>query len=106
MVPVEVAIVAAEAPAVQIPDQPLLGQELQVPIDGSQADPGKTAPHLPVHPLGGGVRVGPPNRLQDEAALVLQTGDDVALELIDRESLRHRARYGSAWENPCRFFEP
>jgi len=70
IVPGGIAVIAAKSPAVPLADQPFLGEELQVPVDGPKTDPGQSPTHLVIHPLRGGVRVRSPDHLQDEPTLV------------------------------------
>lgn len=72
IVPGGVTVIAAEPPAVQVVDQPFLREELQVPVDRPQADPGEPPAHRAVNPLGGGMGIRPPYDLQDEPSLICQ----------------------------------
>ncbi len=49
--------------------EPVLGEDLQVPVDSAQADAREPAPHSPVDLVGGGMPLRLPQRIEKDAAL-------------------------------------
>lgn len=64
--------VPASGGAEQLPDEPFLDQEPEVPVHGAEAHPGEPTADLPMHPLGVRVEVGALDHFQDEPAWIRQ----------------------------------
>jgi hypothetical protein len=64
-----VSIVSHEVTAIDLDGLPLSLEQVQVPVDGPQADPGKPLPHQGVKLIGSRMRFKPPQLLQDDLSL-------------------------------------
>jgi hypothetical protein len=70
LVPGKIAVEAGFLAAkVQFPDRPLPAEQVQVPVDGSQADLGKPLADNLIKVHGGGVRAGSLELFQDDPSL-------------------------------------
>jgi hypothetical protein len=68
MVTVHAGVEADARALMDLGQEPLLGEEPQVPVDGAEAHPGQMAPHGRVHPLGRGMALRLPHDGKDQAA--------------------------------------
>src|SRR6185369_13100796 len=95
----QVAVEAGVRPR-QLLDEPLRDQQPEVAVHGAEAHPRQAAAHHAVHPLRGGVGLGGPHHLQDQAARPGEPepagpqGGDGALAFRP-ELFRNGSHYGS-----------
>src|SRR5207302_339198 len=64
----QVAVETAAAGVGPLDEQALVHQQPQVAVDGPEADTGEPPPHVPEHPLGGGMDVGGPHGREHDPA--------------------------------------
>src|SRR5439155_20815421 len=64
----QVAVEAVAGCVCPLDEEALAHQQSQVAVDGPETDAGEPPPHVPEHPLGGGMDVGGPHGLEHDPA--------------------------------------